>query len=558
MDPIGILSAVISTASFLIDWMEARRGQERTLNDIHTTVRNIHQSILLSLIEKSKAKTLDSRLAGPLEALHDVLRRTQDHLVGWEQSRSKRRARIWATVNPWAIQDKLKDDERKLMVSMQILATSMMAVSITLPECRNEGRVSPLDISTNPGVRRFWALEIGEQVSYCTPEALISALCHYFEIELKNWAKDIIALRLDEYGSGKITLANLDSFVGSLSLFEAIKNIDIIQDQPQAKGLNPTRNLEPTPSSKPILILVDDCLENHTETLDHAESLGINSYAFTSTAAAKTWIEYNEDMLHHADEAAQLRVVSDNARWEKDVDADPSQTSVQFSMNLRAGEAIIRFLRGRQFTAPILISAGYSMPVTDYVLQYTNTGSTCFQEVVNDFLDPLSGRPDDGWWCDFDVQGKSFISPTVMWVNEDITGDRRYIENGVSLGLKINTFTSTEAAQEEMTSNERVLKRLDSAHLLLFVSYHGQAGEHSQVGSHLHQLAPGEQLLKTVRSNGYRSPFMVFCLDTATTTYTCEYENAKPTAAPDVLMGHLRRLAERRSDDGAWERRGAR
>ncbi|KAK1217413.1 hypothetical protein PQX77_019953 [Marasmius sp. AFHP31] len=557
MDPIGILSSVISTASFLIDWMEARKGQERTLNDIHTTVRNIHQSILLSLIEKSKAKTLDSRLAGPLETLHDVLRRTQDHLVGWEQSRSKKRTRLWATVNPWAIQDKLNDDERKLMVSMQILATSMMAISVTPPECRNEGRVSPLDISTNPGVRKFWALEIGEQASYCTPEAMVSALCHYFGIELKNWAKDIIALRLDEYGSGKITLVNLDSFAGSLSLFEAIKNIDIIQDQPQAKVLNSTQNLGLTPPLKPILILVDDCLENHAETLEHAESLGIISYAFTSTAAAKTWIEFNEDMLHYADEAAQLRVVSDNARWEKDVDVDPSQTSVQFSMNLRAGETIIRFLRGRQFTAPILISANYSMPVTDYVLQYTNAGSTCFQEVVNDFLDPLSGKLDDGWWCDFDVQGKSFVSPMVIWVNEDFTGDRRYIENGISLGLKINTFTSTEAAQEEMTSNERLLKRLDSAHLLLFVSYQGQTGELSQSRSHLHRLAPGEQLLEFVRSNGYRSPFLVFCLDTTTTTYTCEYENAKPIAVPDVLMGHLRHLTERRGDDGGRERRNA-
>ena len=165
MDPIGILSSVISTASFLIDWMEARKGQERTLNDIHTTVRDIRQSVLLPLVEKSQMETLDPRLAGPLETLHDVLRRAQDHLVGWEQSRSKKRAKIWATVNPWAIQDKLKDDERKLMVSMQILTASMMTISITTPQTFNER--SPLDISTNPGVRKFWAVEIGEQVCDC-------------------------------------------------------------------------------------------------------------------------------------------------------------------------------------------------------------------------------------------------------------------------------------------------------------------------------------------------------------------------------------------------------
>ncbi|KAL0580189.1 hypothetical protein V5O48_001782 [Marasmius crinis-equi] len=454
MDPLGILTSVVSTASFLIGWMEARDTQERTVKDIHTTIRDIHQSILLSLLDKSKNKALDHRISGPLETLHDVLRRTQDHLVGWEQSRSRKMPKLWTTINPWAILEKLKADERKLMISMQILATAMVAISITVPiQEQALGGTEVLDISVNSDVRKFWASEVGEEISYCSAEHLVLALRRHLKIELKAGAGDVLSLRLDEYGAGHVTLANFDTFVGSRSLSEALREIGVVVEEEPSKASGSVQGLQPARSTNPILILVDDRWGYKAEALRNARSTGVVTYRFTSIAAAKAWIDGNEDMLRQADSANQLRVVSDNACREQD--ASLSRDSFYRPVNLRAGEAILRYLRGRQYNAPVLIYADYSISETNYVLQYSNAGSTGFQEVLEDFVRPLSGKTDDGWWCDFDVHPKSLVMPTVIWVDDNMSNNQFLIDYGNSLGLNIITIESTEAAQRQIASNER-------------------------------------------------------------------------------------------------------
>ncbi|KAG7092679.1 hypothetical protein E1B28_009013 [Marasmius oreades] len=463
--------------------------------------------------------------------------------------------KLRAAINPWAILDKLKTDEKKLMISMQILGTAMIAI-YSPTQSSKKRRAIPIDISSNADLRAFWMSEIGEQISYCSAEFLALALSRYLNVQTKAQAKDLLALRLDEYGAGCITLANFDAFVGGRPLMEAMMELGLVQVLPFAErsDLGTKSMLPDTNSITPILVLVDDNPENQLETLEHARALGVDRYVFKSTAAAKNWIEWNEDMLRQADQMNRLRIMSDNSRWEEDIDS--CQKSPEPSMNLRAGETILRYLRGRQYRAPVLIYAGLSMPMTNYVLQYSNSGSTCYQEVVDSFLDGLLDpeKADDGWWRDYDVVPKGSVKPLLIWVDDDIGGHTFSLEYAKSLNIEIVPFVTTDAAKLWITSNEIILRRMEGAHLLRFISDNSRLEGPFYVGGpqQLNRGA-GKQFLEFVRSNGYLSPFLIVCRNVGATRYVCDHENAGSTRDPQVLQNFLVFLAERRSNDNSWK-----
>ncbi|KAF9266682.1 hypothetical protein L218DRAFT_744125 [Marasmius fiardii PR-910] len=501
MDPISVLTTVISTAKFLIDWIDAHRSlREYTLSNIQSTIRNIHDSILCSLLEKSELQLLDSRISGPLETLYDVLCKTQDHLVNWEQSKSRPITKIWNTMNPWATLDKLKKDEKNLMISMQILGTAIIAI-YTPTLTSNARQALPIDISSNSDLKAFWTSEIGEKMSNCSIENLALALDRYFNVQLKKQSRELLASRLDNFGKGYVTLANFDYFVGGRSVLEALTDLGVIQGHlpdriPSVESDQETLNtvasppklipVDENPASQsgklaalchpldqksiveseweisstatavflPILILVDDNPGSQSETLAYAGELGVERYVFESTEAAKDWIEQNEDLLRRADQADQLRIISDNARWE--IDIDSCDTSHRPSMNLRAGETILRYVRGRQYKAPFLIFAGQSMPMTQYVRQYSNAGSTEWQQVVCSFLDGLvkSENADDGWWRDYDVTPKWLVQPLLIWVDDEIRKHITNLDYAKSIDIEVVSFTTTDAAKTWITCNE--------------------------------------------------------------------------------------------------------
>ncbi|KAF9265584.1 hypothetical protein L218DRAFT_147441 [Marasmius fiardii PR-910] len=377
---------------------------------------------------------------------------------------------------------------------------------------------------------------------------------------MKPQARDLLALRLDEYGAGCVTLANLDTFVGGRSILEAMTELDVIQVHPFAQTRDLAANLK-TPNTaniRPIFVLVDDNPENMREALQHAGTLGVDKYVFTSTAAAKSWFEWNEDMLRQADQTARLRIISDNSRWEEDIDA--GQKSPGPSMNLRAGETILRYLRGRQYRAPVLICAGMSMTMTQYVLQYSNAGSTPYQEVVDDFLDGLvdPGKAQDIWWRDYYAIPKWKAKPVLIWVDDDIDGHALSVGYARTSNIEVVTFTSTDAAKQWITSKENSLRRLESAHLLRFISDNTRLeGPFYLGGPQQLNHGAGKQFLEFVRSNGYLSPFLVACRNIDNTRYVCDHENAGSTRNFQVLRDFISCLGERRNNDSNWKGCGA-
>ena len=107
------------------------------------------------------------------------------------------------------------------------------------------------------------------------------------------------------------------------------------------------------------------------------------------------------EILRRADQARRLRFISDNARWESS-----SGSGLPYSdfLNLSAGVTILRYLRGRQFTTPVLIFTGASINLTHYVLSYWNTGSTWYDDIVSRYIEALRSGRDDRSWIGFNVE----------------------------------------------------------------------------------------------------------------------------------------------------------
>lgn len=567
MDPISILSTVISTTSFLLTWIDQHQSKEKVFRDLRTTLNNVHSGILLPLSSvgaASGSSQLEPNIVGCLRTVQEVLFRTQDHLVVWEDSRKfKSGKKLWAFLNPAVVLDELKDDKTQLVSSVQILSASVQISSFIGRSNAPSPPVKPsqslvkgsrnLEIASNGDVKEFWTAEIGE-TSYCSAEFLHAALSHYFDkATLTPEAKEILSLRLDEYGVGCTTLASLDRFVGQQSLLNALTTLGVIKVNKSSRST--FESADPT-SIKPILIWVDDEPENHRYTIDLVQSSNVDLFVFTSTASAKTWIDANEAMLRIADKFGRLRCVSDNARWEQDASVStpsPNQSS-RISLNIYAGEAIIRYLRGRQYSAPVLIAAGKSITKTSYVLDYARAGSSYYQDVLMDFIHPIiaGDSGDEEWWLDFNVQPRARTKPMLLWVRDP--GSNSLPIFGQSLQTVV--VTSFEEAQEEMKKNRHMYRRLAKAHMLRVLCFETQR----ILLPATRNISTGHALLQYIRSDGYDCPFLAFCRsdDLPRTEYVVKFSNAGSTVHPRVVDAFLRSLSERKHNDYAsWAVHGS-
>ncbi|KAK0202000.1 hypothetical protein DFS33DRAFT_1386285 [Desarmillaria ectypa] len=291
MDPISILTTVISTTSFLLTWIDQHQSKEKVFRGLRTTLDNVHSGVLLPLssVGASGDSQLDPSIVGCLRTVQEGLLRTQDHLVVWEDSRKiKSGKKLWAFLNPAAVLDELKDDKAQLVSSVQILSAAVQISSFI----RQPSTLSPpvessralvfgsdnLEIASNRDVKNFWAAEIGTETLYCSAEFLHAALSRYLDKPLTLEAKEILSLRLDEYGVGCTTLASLDRFVGQQSLLDALMTLGVIQVN-KAPEFS-IGDVGPT-SIKPLLIMVDDEPENHRYTIDLIRSYNVDLFVFT-------------------------------------------------------------------------------------------------------------------------------------------------------------------------------------------------------------------------------------------------------------------------------------
>lgn len=165
MDPVSILSTVISTSIALSRWLNDIKSKESAVLDLKSSLSSI-TVVLHPLREKAAGGALDSQ-AGILACLQDLggcLDRARDHLHTWQESNARTigslSRRIFAFLEPSQFLDMLKEDRARIN---QTVSTLTLAIQLAwLPGLQGTAPVSPLDSIHNQEVKEFWRQMIGE------------------------------------------------------------------------------------------------------------------------------------------------------------------------------------------------------------------------------------------------------------------------------------------------------------------------------------------------------------------------------------------------------------
>ncbi|KDR81171.1 hypothetical protein GALMADRAFT_222682 [Galerina marginata CBS 339.88] len=406
MDVLAVATTVCALCKAIETWIDQIAQKELLLRQISSNVAQI-RNILSPFASAQYNGKGEIQLSEAIRSVGDVLQRTREHLVAWNYKRAQK---IVSFLNPSALVQQLKDDQRQISHQLIILLTSIAVVgyfrdhrsddtTLTLvePDLGDDGSTirdfEAKDELVHQDAKEFWQDYIGAKVTFATNDL--------FSMRLRSWygglsskTSDRIVMRLDEYNAGGISPYSLSRALGNTSLKEFIDHC--------TKGEKPL----PPPDSAikvafghslraPLLVWVDDRPENNAYEVAQAREAGIYVVELSSTAVAKAWIEANTGFLRENDDASLVRFISDNVRLE----ATP--TAPQF-LNPSAGQNLLQYLRGRYFSAPVLIYTGRSIDSTHYVNLYELAGSTTSAGTCLQYISSLAGsRNDDTSWVGF-------------------------------------------------------------------------------------------------------------------------------------------------------------
>jgi len=290
--------------------------------------------------------------------------------------------------------DELRDDAQ--LLSEHLLSISVALHVSTFLEVQSKIRLplpepSHLDLVKNVQVRGFWRDMIGEQIFYTSRSEFCRAIKAWLKEDLSPSLLNALVLSLDEFGVGDVTLLSVDQFVGEKTLSDAVSQL---QEIAQTRSFcAPAKSM-----ARPWLIWINDNPGDNSDHVSFAQRNGISVFQLLSTASAKRWIDTNEDELRQKEGCNQLRFITDNVRWEsRAVDG-----AMEGFFNFEAGEHILRFLRGRQYKAPVLVCCDRSISRTAYVRSYERSGSTNSKDVCSSYISALAkGEADDRGWQRF-------------------------------------------------------------------------------------------------------------------------------------------------------------
>ncbi|KDQ56017.1 hypothetical protein JAAARDRAFT_208263 [Jaapia argillacea MUCL 33604] len=404
MEAFTVLTAVVSACLAVQQWMVEQEYKEVALRDLKKTV-----SLVCDLLEPLQDRAANAGKSSPptqsplsrsvvacLQNLGETVMVTRDHLVIWQEKRKGMTA-LLNFLKPSQIIDQMREDESRLLRHLDILSVSLQFAA--LPELQpapppyTAQSTSPLDCISSLEAKRFWKEAIGDNV-HCVPgEEFCVAISQWLKVELDQTTRDTMLLHVDEYAIGGVTPSSFGRFMGSKPIRDTVAALNPMPELDQSEEMNVDMTV------KPVIVWIDDRPANNEHGSRHAKELGIVTINLLSTASAKAWMEANEGLLRKADRANRLRFISDNARFEH----GPGSRERDF-MNLSAGENILRYLRGRQYRAPVLIYCGTSIEQTRYVQAFENAGSTMSSGVCLSFIDALDkGVVDDIAWKGFYV-----------------------------------------------------------------------------------------------------------------------------------------------------------
>ncbi len=145
----------------------------------------------------------------------------------------------------------------------------------------------------------------------------------------------------------------------------------------------------------------------------------LRNYGSSRTKVSLTSACHDLRFGPHWKMAAELRIlenqrlvqyITDNARWEATSISNGSVGGL--SLNMSAGETILRYLRGCNLKAPVLVYCGGSIPFTTYVKEYSLAASTCEFDICRAFMAQLvsvqeAENEEEGFWFPWAL-GKGF------------------------------------------------------------------------------------------------------------------------------------------------------
>ncbi|CAA7263417.1 unnamed protein product [Cyclocybe aegerita] len=377
-----VASTVFTLTAGIIDFIAQHDDNDAIMSDIADVavqIQNVIKPLLLHNMKNDGVKRA-------LENLQLALGSIDNHLKSWKESKTKQ---VWAMLNPWAVNQELKEDRQRLMNHYTLLTGAMQVVNhlhitgynVICSSSATSSSSSPGKIVGSKSIIRvedFWHMYIGNDNDIVKSQQFCLHISSWMGKQLGKTETRRLLLRLDENNTGYVTMPTLKDLVGSRSMKETIL----------------TYTAEP---NIPLLVWIDDDVVGNARKVEYARGCGVSVVQLASTSSAKSWITVNKGFLKKHDNAADVRFISDQVRVELKRDG-------QSFKNWHAGEDVTKYIRGEGFTAPILIYTGRrSLDHTKYVARYKNMGSLSGDyRAFQDFVSALGKRrSDDTKWIGF-------------------------------------------------------------------------------------------------------------------------------------------------------------
>ncbi|KAF8636074.1 hypothetical protein AX17_003781 [Amanita inopinata Kibby_2008] len=394
LETYAIIHTVLSTIQSVTTWIQQVRTKQEKVRHLERTMES-----LLMVLEPLRASPgpssqptapiLNRNILAQLYDLAEILNGVKEHIQLWgSNTKSSKFVNILGLLNPSIALGMLGDDESRITQWINLFTLSLQIVSLK-KQMNVEVTLNMTWMSNNGDVSQFWEKSFGDEKVFVVSVKFISALQRWVKENLDETMRSALLLVVDRYDIGGVTRTSLDGFSGGRTLKQCIADLRAQSaHSPQSNGRASRPPMATT--LQPTLVWVDDRMENNLVEIDYAESLGIRVIELPSTATAKLWVEKNEDELRLLESNGLLQFITDNARWES---TGVDSTGVGYgalSLDMAAGEATLRFLRGCRFMAPVLVYCGRNVVMTEYVKEYSHAGSTLDRSVCNAFIYQLA------------------------------------------------------------------------------------------------------------------------------------------------------------------------
>eukprot|EP00026_Physarum_polycephalum_P010955 Phypoly_transcript_11144.p1 GENE.Phypoly_transcript_11144~~Phypoly_transcript_11144.p1 ORF type:complete len:391 (+),score=48.97 Phypoly_transcript_11144:89-1174(+) len=350
----SVVSTIYTLIKFIYQWQQEYKDSKNALGTMVSTVSLVERVI------QGINVTLYSSLETPMRALMDCLSETKDMLI----ANGKKKGVIMQFLFPGNVIEQMQLVESRIHKLIAIMTLAVSATNLNnLPPAT---KPTAMDFITNEETKKFWKSAFGENVYSVKwidlEKALMSRYTEFVDAE----SLSDLHLQLDNLNTGFISCHRLSDFCKDESLSTRLQAYTQNKPQKSVPLSASAENLK-----FPLLLWVDDNPANNRAEIEYATNRGINVVVLNSTSEAKQWIVKNPQLLEE-DNPNRFRIITDNAR-----------EGAGTSLDINAGEDMIRFVRGRRSKVPILVYCG-NLEYTKYTRDYKECEATvkqgeCFQ-----------------------------------------------------------------------------------------------------------------------------------------------------------------------------------